>query len=770
MRAGRISILLVLAGCNSLLGIPGSGQIAGDGGNGDGPPVGVSCENTPDTCALHAVDRVIAQAGEKIILEGTFGNVVDVEFPDGLAANAQVLGPNRALVDVPGGATGGIIKVTTAGRTVGKVPFRGTTYQIGPTHFQVEYPQTSGGRSAPVLTVERAGASVITVRNKLFVLGGKTATPLRSIDVTTINADGTLSKPAISPASMTVSRAAHTTHLIGDFVHAIGGATDTMSSVATTETSLVNADGDLAPFSAGPSMTVPRTGHRSVVIGNQLYVIGGANGMNDSALDSVERATINPDGSLGAFSIVDGITLGTARTSHAAVVIRDHLYVLGGTTGTSVVALASIERAAINPDGTLQPFEPAGAMMIPRAGHGAFVFGDKLVLIGGLGPAPAIEATLEQAQIQASGDLGAFGGLPGRLEIARAGAAYAIAGNNLYVLGGLVTSGAAVVPVSSVEHTSLIQGGDLDTFALTGLSLSTRRTGFTTAALADRLYLFGGKSGGVTFNQIDRANISPGGDPAAFALEAQGMGGPRGQHASAVAGNTLHLIGGSTTGSNVVSTVDSARVNPDGTLAAFGNQGKFLSTAEQDATAVVVGNKLFVIGGAVAGGTSLDLIAAASLNSDGDLLTNFSGEQTMNTPRRSHCSAVIGPFIYQIAGDGGGVALATTERVRFTNGILSSPTNGPTLTNFRGTATCAVIGRFLYVVGDTQTSPAGRRVERAEIDPATFDLRPFEVVGDLLVQSRFESRAVELTNGVFILGGNDGSGNLLDSVERASLR
>jgi hypothetical protein len=767
MRA-LVAGVLLLAGCNTLFGIPGSGELIGDGGDDDAPPPDVNCQATPQNCALLGVDRVIAKDGEVITLEGTFGDVVSVMFPDGTATDADMVGSHRARVVVPPGTSNGAIQISTAGVTVGRLPFRGTSYRVGLTHFQVEYPQTHGARQSPSLLTARGGAAMVTVRNRVFVIGGQTATAaLREIEVATINADGTLSQFA-TRGGLLGNRAGATAHVLGDRVHVLGGRPTLTGALATTEAAPIDQEGELGPFSAGPSLTTGRAGHGSVVIGNSLYVIGGI-GADGSALASIERATIAPDGTLGTFTVVDGISLVEARGTPAVVVIRDRLYVLGGTSGDGIGPLASVEQATINADGTLQAFEAVSSMSTPRGAHGAFAFSDKLVVIGGLGDNLMVERTVEQAQIQANGDLGSFVLVPTPTEVARAGATYTIAGNMLYAVGGLTRMGPAPTALASVEHTSLISSADLGLYTETGVSIfNPARIGFSIEAIGNNLYVLGGAQSGNPVGAIERASVSPTGAVGPFMREPGGLNGVRSRHVTAVAGNRLTIVGGIiAAGSAASSSTQDAAITDEGTLSTFFGQTASLVNPRQDATSAIVGTRLFVFGGADSGAPFASTESAA-FNTSGSI-SGFSNSVSMSSARKGHCTAVIGTFVYHIGGDTGGIATSTVERMTITNGVLSSGTqlSGTTLTSVRGTVTCAVIGRFLYVFGSDNVD--GRRVERAPIDPMTFDLGAFTVVMPLR-GPKFETRALDLGNGLFLFGGNDGSGNLLDAVDRADLR
>ena len=94
----------------------------------------------------------------------------------------------------------------------------------------------------------------------------------------------------------------------------------------------INADGTLGAFALVPdaALVLPRAGHASVKLGTWLYVVGGS-GANGT-LSSVERAKINVDGSLGQFAMVPDVALTIARSGYTIAVIGNLLYVFGGAS------------------------------------------------------------------------------------------------------------------------------------------------------------------------------------------------------------------------------------------------------------------------------------------------------------------------------------------------------------------------------------------------------------------------------------------------------
>ncbi|HEX5062612.1 MAG TPA: hypothetical protein VFV99_24740, partial [Kofleriaceae bacterium] len=97
---------------------------------------------------------------------------------------------------------------------------------------------------------------------------------------------------------------------------------------------------------AGLSLGTPRAGHALSLIGNQLYVIGGANA--GGAVDSVEVATFGADASapLTPFAPAPGVHLHDPRGFATCTVIANELYAIGGQNTTG--AIGSVERAKLH--------------------------------------------------------------------------------------------------------------------------------------------------------------------------------------------------------------------------------------------------------------------------------------------------------------------------------------------------------------------------------------------------------------------------------------
>jgi hypothetical protein len=181
------------------------------------------------------------------------------------------------------------------------------------------------------------------------------------------------------------------------------------------------------------------------VLGDFLYVIGGY--ASGGRLTSVERATINANGTIGPFAPVTGVALNTGRNLFTGLVTGGYLYVMGGDGDSG--AIDSVERSAIAADGSLGTFAPVASLTSPRFAHASSVVGNALYLIGG--QSGTGHATMgDRAIINADGSLSGFAILSGVTpSTPRAYHTATIMGNSIYVLGGDVDI------LNSVEHASL---------------------------------------------------------------------------------------------------------------------------------------------------------------------------------------------------------------------------------------------------------------------------------------------------------------------------
>lgn len=684
-------VVLIMASC----GFPRPADVGGDDGTG-----GAGGAPGSTVCQLTAIEPSIANTDDTIIIEGTFVDPVTANFPGGTSVPATVLGPHRATTTVPALATAGDLTVTACGSTVGPLPFRRPSFATGLGVFESSFDQAGNAQQSVTLTVARDGHTSTVVGHHLYVLGGAGSDgSLNSVEQASINADGSLGPFARVPGvNLVIARQAHTTTVIGNYLYVVGGLGDG-SPLNSVERAVIAPDGSLGPFETVADVTLmtARQSHTSAVVGSYLYILGG---LGTESLNSVERAIINADGSLGPFMAVSGVTMATARYGHTTAVAGHYIYILGGTHGNN--SLQDVERATINADGSLGLFVPFSS---------------------------------------------------GMLVTARSGQTITVVGNYLYVIGGVGSNGA----LNSVERAPLAEDGSLGTFAaVSGVTLATGRRGHTSAVIGNYLYVLGGGS----LNNVERATINASGSLGLFApVSSATLIATRSGHTTAVIGSYLYVIGGTL----MDGSIERATINADGSLGSFATvTGVTLMSFQRDPTIAVIGNYLYVIGGLLGGGTGLtatDIVERATINVDGTLgpFAIVSGVNLSNA-RYAHTSAVVGNYLYVLGGlsiDSLGHPQFRPEIERATinaDGSLGAFSPVSNLMTEREFHTMAVVGNYLYLVGGLGTSPE-QRVERATIN-ADGSLGTFATIsGVTLVADRYAHTSTVIGNYLYLLGG-----------------
>ena len=188
----------------------------------------------------------------------------------------------------------------------------------------------------------------------------------------------------------------------GNYALTVTNPDDQSASLSNAFTVHRSGDGALSPWQSANLMTTPRHNFAVATAHGYLYALGGRNG--GIVLDSVERAKVNADGSLGPWEPVTPMT--TARNESAAVAVGDYLYVLGGegVSDGEWSALSSVERAVLNDDGSLGPWEAVNSMTVGRSALAAIAAKGYLYAIGNANCSASV--SVERAKINNDGTLG----------------------------------------------------------------------------------------------------------------------------------------------------------------------------------------------------------------------------------------------------------------------------------------------------------------------------------------------------------------------------
>ncbi|MBM3269719.1 MAG: hypothetical protein FJZ01_18970 [Candidatus Sericytochromatia bacterium] len=733
----------------------------------DGVTTDSATFTVPDP-ALWALSTPLASAGDTLYLDGGFGQSATVTFPGNQTVAADVLGPGRAKVAVPAGATAGNLTITTGGTSSAPLAFRAPTFSLGlGTLFGRHYDQADIGRQWPALQTARAGLGGAVIGRYVYAIGGTDGTLLTSVERAVVDAAGNLGPfEAVSGVTLVTGRYGFASAVIGSYLYVAGG--NGGGALASVERAPIDGSGNLGTFETVSGVTLPSARYyvRGAVIGRYFYVVGGYTG--STYLAAVERAAIDGAGNLGPFVTVPGVVLGTPRHSPGMVRAGGYLYVLGGRAAAG--NLDTSERAPIDGAGNLGAFTTTGASNLTAARRfpAAVVAGNRVYVIGGTG-SPSYLNSAERASFDGAGNLGAFETIGATLATARLGFGTAIAGNHLYVIGGQGTPG---VYLKDVERIAVNTSGGLTTFTTAAATLAAGRTAFTTAVVRNRAFLIGGIRGATYLDTVEQADVDVAGNLGSFTTSpGVNLAVARYGLTSAVAGNYVYAVGGWGTG-GVKNTVDRALIQADGSLGSFSLvSGVGLGTARYGHAQAIVGNYLYITGGTSDGTNALTSVERATIGTGGDLGTFSNAGIALQAVRRFHSTAIVGNYLY-VLGGGTPTAATSVERASIAaNGDLGafSSAGVPPLAVARTGMTAAVVGDYLYLFAG-QNSGMYAEVQRALIS-SSGDLGSFSVVSGVTAATAVvNSGLVLLGNQIYILGGSKCCSTEIADIQRALLQ
>lgn len=298
-------------------------------------------------------------------------------------------------------------------------------------------------------------------------------------------------------------------------IHMIGGVGGgNFEFTATTEYARIQEDGTLSKWQAGPEMNIERGFIGAAIQGNYVYVVGGGRGPNGSILlDTIERAEINPDGTLGEW-ILEQTRLNTERRCTRVLAVGGHLYAFGGFGG---ILLDTVEQVKINADGSLDEWLVLSDQMNEaRYIHGAERAGETLYAVGGHDKAKGLGITaVEWSREDEEGLLQPWT-KTASLKEGRYGLATAQHGDYLYAMGGL--SGAAYLDTAEKARLNP-EGGVADWEPTT--PLPTTREGFNSIVVSDRIYILGGTNINGFTNKVFYATFNEQGDIGSWTTAAE---------------------------------------------------------------------------------------------------------------------------------------------------------------------------------------------------------------------------------------------------------
>ncbi len=325
-----------------------------------------------------------------------------------------------------------------------------------------------GWRAGPLMQVPRSGAAVVEVDGVIHVIGGVDGKKfLRSSEYIRVDAQGGLSEWA-QGSELNTARGFFSAVRHKNFVYVVGGGQGDYGKTLlnSIERAEIQPDGTLGRWSMEPfTLNTKRRCTKLAVIGNHLYAFGGFGGI---LLDSVERAEILPDGTLGEWAVLTD-SMNVARYIHGVTKVQNRVYMVGGHDKVKGTGIADVEWSQEDEEGWLEPWQISSPLQTGRYGLATIQHGNYLYALGGLDGAAYLDS-IEKAHINEDGSLGDWV-FTTPLQSRREGISAVLLNSAVYVIGGTNLAGYK----RSIEYASFNKQGDIGYWATAAEAATKKR-------------------------------------------------------------------------------------------------------------------------------------------------------------------------------------------------------------------------------------------------------------------------------------------------------
>jgi len=352
-----------------------------------------------------------------------------------------------------------------------------------------------------MVTGRRRGAG-FGYNGYLYVLGGYDgADAIADIEFAKINvSDG--SWELFDQSSVTIQkRWALSSVVSNSYVYVIGGCTagpapgGCTTRTNTIQTFQIYNNDSGTPVSYGASANqfgTDRFGASSAILDGYIYVAGGCTSTSDcaTAINSVQYAPIDIYGVVGGWTA--GGNLPDVRAWGQLESAGGTLYYIGGQTSTSTDERPEVYWAT-PVSGAVTWATVGGANDLPdgRTKHGATSWNNRIYVTGGIAQTGGAVSNVVYVSpdLSAGGTIGSAWSSTTTFDVARSGHTTIAYANNLYVLGGFNGTNY----LNDVQYTQINEDGTLDAWTFS-TSLPTSISQADGFAANGYVYLVGGRS------------------------------------------------------------------------------------------------------------------------------------------------------------------------------------------------------------------------------------------------------------------------------------
>ena len=506
-----------------------------------------------------------------------------------------------------------------------------------------------GGLSAPHSAV---------YNGYLYIMGGNTSSgdsPTSAVLYAQINANGTVGS-WLSTNSLATTLSEGSGFAYGGYLYSYEGR-----NVGDIEYAKIDPVGTATGYTtSGNTFTTTRRGGQAIAYNGFLYIMGGDSG--GTPVNTIYAATINSDGSIGAFTATGMTAFTTNRTYFAAVAADGYMFVLGGCSSayssctTASNDLATVYSAAISSTGTIGSWTAQTSFTTARYGLSAAAYNGYIYVMGGLNGG-TFQNDIQYHALGASGAIsGAWSTSAQTLPASEAYFGAQIYAGNLYIVGGC-SAGATTCTTSraTVHYAAIASSGDLAGSLTASTSFTTARGDLGLAIINGVLYITGGRTNTTYSSDTQFAPISSGGGVGSWtSSSASTLATARYGVGTATYNGYLYVTGGYN-GTTYYNNVQYAAVNNggSGTLGTFAADTHNFTTGRSYHASAAYNGYLYIVGGENASGTVLGDTQYAPMNSDGSLgsfTTDTHVFGSSPTTREDFSVVAYNGYLYAIGG------------------------------------------------------------------------------------------------------------------------
>lgn len=597
-----------------------------------------------------------------------------------------------------------------------------------------------------------------------------------------LNTNGTINgtwQTGTVPPSNTAGRAGF---IYNGYMYITGGADLGSNGIANTYYAKLNSNGTMGSWIPGTNLGTARHSHQATAYNGYAYVTAGNTALA-SYTGSIEKAAINANGSLGAWSSVGNSTLSPTRGEHIMRIYNGFMYATNGTPTSG--NRETVQFAPVNSDGTIGAW--IATTVIPGSGVNATYRSSSVIhngywyMVGGCDGSCSTGAGSGQrkvmaAPVYASGHVGDWQQLT-TLAVDSANGQFGVYNNYLFI-----ATSANNVYSAAIDTPGVITGFTTETDEIVA---GEGRSGAATVAYNGYLYVIGGYyySGGLVTNNdtVFKAQVNSDGSTGAW-TPTTSFTTARGALAAVAYDGYMYIIGGWKTGtatsachnsgsaSSACSDVQRAQINlTDGTLgtwtlAGTGTTSSYISAGPRwHLGAFAYNGYLYAVAGDNEINNANGSLSYAPIGAGGVLgIWQTSATPVSGSGEDGHSRfgiAVNNNKVYLVGGR------TNSPGTFFTTGVLvgtidpggdiTSWTSTSSITTARNGAQATVYNGYIYMSGGTNNSgPSGdfNDIQYARINSGGT-LESWQTLQSTFTTNRGYHGMVAYNGFLYILGG-----------------